>query len=228
MLDINEDFYDVEYTPVNEKTIRGTALYYSTSQVAQILNVSDSKIRFYTKEFDSLFEEEDIVISNTQKKYTQKAIDKLKYFIELKSEGFSIKQIKEYCQEVDWDEDKGIVIPDSTPLPIQAIATAIREETNKDMTLFKNDVLKNIEELLLKQTNNYNESIRNIQKEVSLTVDEVISDKLEQFKIDFIKEQKSEKEVTLKTMEMVCDLKSKMEERKKENTKKRFWNKVFK
>lgn len=228
MLDINEDFYDVEYTPVNEKTIRGTALYYSTSQVAQILNVSDSKIRFYTKEFDSLFEEEDIVISNTQKKYTQKAIDKLKYFIELKSEGFSIKQIREYCQEVDWDEDRGIVIPDSTPLPIQAIATAIREETNKDMALFKNEVLKNIEELLLKQTNNYNETIKNIQKEVSLTVDEVISDKLEQFKIDFINEQKSEKEVTLKTMEMVSDLKSKMEERKEENTKKGFWNKVFK
>lgn len=212
------DIIDADYQPV-EKHIRGKVLYYTTSQVADILEIRDSKVRYYTNEFADLFDEGDIIISNTQRKYTQQAIDKLKYFNELKNEGLSLKQIKEYCQEIKWDKE-GIQVPDSTPLPIQVISTAIREETNKDILALKEELLQSIRDIAKV---NQEEML----KQVAITVDEVIADKLEEFKTDFIKQQQEEKDATIKTMEMVEKLQEKMNERKEENHKKGFLNRLF-
>lgn len=229
---MDESIRDVEFTPVEEKTeekrIRGTALYYSTSQVATILGESDSKIRYYVKEFDELFDDGDISVINKQRRFTQKSIDKLKYFIELKSEGMTIKQIREYCQEIEWDKDKGVILPDSTPLPIQAIASAVREQTNQDLIGFKDDILNSLKEYMVTQQQQYENMKEKLIKEVALTVDEVVSDKMEKFKEDFIKSQNEEREATLKTMDMVSNLHAKLNERKEENNKdKGFFSKLF-
>jgi DNA-binding transcriptional MerR regulator len=98
-----------------EKNIRGKALYFGTSQVADILNIPDSKVRYYTNVFDDILH---IEISNKQRRYTQSDIDKMKFMIELKEEGMTIKQIQEYCQEVDFEDSKEIQIKENNPLSI--------------------------------------------------------------------------------------------------------------
>ena len=223
-------YYDVQFEHINEKTIRGKVLYFSTSQVSEVLDVRDSKIRYYTNEFMDLFDEGDIVIANTQKKYTQRAIDKLKYFIQLKNKGMTIKQIKEYCQEIEIDEDNEIIIPHSAPLPIQAIALAVREQTNQDMVLFKQELLDTLIEFQQNQQKSIEEYKQQILKDISLTVDEVISDKIEQFKQEFIEQQQAEKELALRTIDLVNDLNAKLDQKKEEyesQKNKRFLRRLF-
>jgi DNA-binding transcriptional MerR regulator len=183
--------------------------------VAEILGESDSKVRYYTKEFDSLFDEGDIEISNKQRRYTQKSIDKLKYFIELKNDGLTIKQIREYCEEVEWDENKGIVVKESTPLHVQMIATAIMEQQNKQFAElqenFNNQMLE-----LKKFHADQNQKLKDqLKNEVALRVDEVVSEKLNEHlsKIDV------ELEVTKETNEKVDRLRELMEHRKEESEK---------
>jgi len=212
---------DINSTQSNEKTIRGHALYYSTSQVSEILGIADSKVRYYVKEFDSLFDEVDIVISNTQRKYTQKSIDKLKYFIELKKEGMTIRQIKEYCEEVEWDKDKGVVVKESTPLHVQMIATALMEEQNKLMSEFKTEIaLENQKQLQMfmqtfveYQEANNRVILEELKREVSITVQDVVSDKLD----GYMSHINSELAVTREINEKIDRLRESMERRKEES-----------
>jgi DNA-binding transcriptional MerR regulator len=198
-----------------ERTIRGKALYFSTSQVANILDIADSKVRYYTKEFDSLFDEGDITISNTQRRYTQKSIDKLKYFIELKNDGLTIKQIKEYCEEVEWDEDRGIVVKESTPLHVQMIATALMEEQSKHLTALKENFTNQMLQMMKFQAEQNEKLKTQLKEELALTVDEVISEKLNEHlsKID------AELSVTKDTNEKIDKLRESMEHRKEESEK---------
>lgn len=210
-----------------EKIIRGKPLYFSTSQVADILETSDSKVRYYTKVFDLLFDEGDIVISNTQRKYTQKSIDKLKYFIELKNDGMTIKQIQEYCEAVEWDEDRGVVVKESTPLHVQMIATALMEEQNKQLTELKDNFKNQMIEMMKFQVEE-NEKLKiQLKNELSLTVDQVVSEKLNEHlsKID------AELEVTKETNEKIEELRLLMEHRREEaekEQKKGFLDRIFK
>ena len=57
-------------------------LFYTTNEVADILGVTASKIRFYEKKFKLRFER-----SGRDRKLTQKDIDKLREIIEVKSSG---------------------------------------------------------------------------------------------------------------------------------------------
>ncbi len=57
-------------------------LFYTTNEVAEILGVTASKIRFYEKKFKLRFER-----SGRDRKLTQKDIDKLREIIEVKSKG---------------------------------------------------------------------------------------------------------------------------------------------
>lgn len=57
-------------------------LFYTTNEVAEILGVTASKIRFYEKKFKLRFER-----SGRDRKLTQKDIDKLREIIDVKSKG---------------------------------------------------------------------------------------------------------------------------------------------
>jgi excisionase family DNA binding protein len=57
-------------------------LFYTTNEVAEILGVTASKIRFYEKNFKLRFER-----SGRDRKLTQKDIDKLREIIDVKSKG---------------------------------------------------------------------------------------------------------------------------------------------
>jgi excisionase family DNA binding protein len=57
-------------------------LFYTTNEVAEMLGVTASKIRFYEKKFKLRFER-----SGRDRKLTKKDIDKLREIIEVKSSG---------------------------------------------------------------------------------------------------------------------------------------------
>lgn len=183
---MNNDFHDVDYTEVNnninennsEKIINGRILYYSTSQVASILNIPDSKVRYYTSSFDDILK---IEVSNKQRRYKESDIDKLKFILSLKEEGMTIKQIQDYCTEVDFDNSKDIQIKESNPLAIKTLARAITEvlleEQDKKLNQLKEDIVNE----LISNNNNLNEQI-------AITVDEIVESKLNQNKDNIVED----------------------------------------
>ncbi|MEX0084145.1 helix-turn-helix domain-containing protein [Clostridium butyricum] len=214
----------------NSKVIRGKALYYSTSQVANILNQSDSKIRYYTNVFDEIL---NIEISNKQRRYTEADIDKMRFLIELKDEGMTIKQIQEYCQQVDFENSKEIQIKENNPLSIQSLAKALLEEQSKLMLEMKNELIKCHMDMIEDLNNRLDIRDDRLKEDISITVDNVLSDKLDNFNSNINSKFESiEKELsaTKQMNEKIDHLREAMKERKEENEEiknKSFWSKLF-
>lgn len=186
-----DKFQDVDFEEVknksDDKQIRGGALYYNTGQVAQILGVQDSKIRYYSKIFDDILK---IEVINKQRKYKQSDIDKLKYMLELQEQGLSLRQIEEFCSEVSFEEDGKVKIHEDNPLSIKALAQMLMDNQVEQISLMKNEIMESIQENMLKQYEMNIEAMNEIKKQLALTVDEVVSDKLEEAKESNIKEFK--------------------------------------
>lgn len=182
--EINDDgIQDVNYEEIKEKPkekeIRGRAIYYSTSQVAQLLGLNDSTVRYYSKAFEDILK---IEISNKQRRYTDEDIEKMKFIVELKNDGMTVKQILEYCQEVDFNNKDGIVVKENNPLSIQTLAKALLEEQTKQLNLFKDEIIESISLKLAEQMQNIKDNNISFKEElleqVALTVDEVVEEKL--------------------------------------------------
>lgn len=205
----NQNVQDVDYTEVQDKTIRGEALYYSTNQVAKILDISDSKVRYYTTVFADIL---NIEFHNKQRRFTKVDIDKLKFLTELKEDGMTIKQIQEYCQEVDFNNGGEVQIKENNPLSIQTLAKALLEQQQMMLEEFRKDLSEDI------------------RKEVAITVD----DRLDNFKEDLLQAVIDQKELEFKQRDnaLLDNLKSHMEEQKKlyqeQQAKKSFWDRLFK
>ena len=214
----NENIKDVEFEEVGkEKIIRGSALYYSTNQVATILGESDSKIRYYSNVFEDIL---NIEISNKQRRYKQEDIDKLKFIIELKNEGMTLKQIKEYCQEVDFNNGE-IAVKESNPLSIKVLAQALMDEQTKQIELMKADILESLKQFMIEQKIANDESIAKIREEVCITVDDVVSEKLNE-NMDKLNNDIAEIKESIKFAVIS------KEDIEKANNKKSWFSKIFK
>jgi DNA-binding transcriptional MerR regulator len=180
-----------------DKNIRGKALYFGTSQVGDILNITDSKVRYYTNVFDDILH---IGISNKQRRYTQADIDKMKFMIELKEEGMTIKQIQEYCQTVDFEDSKEIQIKENNPLSIQTMAKALLEQQAILINEMKQDIINSVVNEVNKSLNMQNDQFNNMKnglsKEVAITVEDVVDRKLQDNNADL----KNQMQVNLNDM----------------------------
>lgn len=175
-----DDIKDVEYESVEtaeERVIRGSALYYNTSQVASMLNIPDSTVRYYSKTFENIL---DIEVINKQRKYKQSDIDKLKFIVELKEEGMTLKQIEQYCSQTSF-EDGSIQVKESNPLSIQALAKAIMDHQETQIMAMEDRIIKRLEESVQSQIDMNKHALESIREEVATTVDEVVSEKLSGF-----------------------------------------------
>lgn len=163
------------------KNIRGKALYFGTSQVADMLGISDSRVRYYTNVFKDILH---IEISNKQRRYTQADIDKMKFMIELKEEGMTLKQIQEFCQEVDFQDSKEIQIKESNPLSIQAIAKALLEQQSILINEMKQDIIESVVNEVTKtlnnQNNQFNEMKDSLSKEIAITVEDAVEKQMKE------------------------------------------------
>ena len=221
-----EDYQDVEYT--EEQTIRGEALYYSTGQVAKMLGVRDSAIRYYTAEFKDIL---DIEIVNKQRKFTKTDIEKMKFMLGLKKEGMSIKQIQEYCQEVDFDSEDGIQIKESNPLSIQTLAKALLEEQERQLEIFKEDMTSKIQGIMNDVIDMNVRNNEKLKEDIVITVDEIVSDKMDS-KLNDLKSYIDQRELEYKKQdeEKMDTLRKSMEDTKKNtelNSKKGIWSRIF-
>jgi DNA-binding transcriptional MerR regulator len=204
----NNDIKDVEFEEVSDdttkdKTIRGSVLYYSTSQVASVLGETDSKIRYYSTVFDELLH---IEISNKQRRYKQEDIDKLKFIIELKDEGMTLKQIKEYCEEVDFHKGE-VSIRESNPLSIQALAKALMEEQTKQIETLKIELFEQIKEFVLNQNLEQSKALESIKEDICVTVDDAVSEKIDTA-INELKDTFKTSYVTKEEIDRIKDKKS--------------------
>lgn len=171
--------YDNDSNNTQDKVIRGKALYFSTSQVANVLNETDSKIRYYTNVFDDILH---IEISNKQRRYTEADIDKLKFIIELKSEGMTIKQIQEYCQEVNFENTKEIQIKENNPLSVQTMAKALLEQQASLIEQMQNNIILQQQQMIDSLQQIIIQNNESMRQELSLTVDETICERNETLK----------------------------------------------
>lgn len=158
------------------KNIRGKALYFGTSQVAEMLSIPDSKVRYYSNVFDDILH---IEISNKQRRYTQADIDKMKFMIELKEEGMTLNQIKEYCQEVDFQDSNEIQVKENNPLGIQALAKALLEQQAILMDNMKQDIIIAVVDEVSKrldlQDAHFDDMKNGLSGEVAITVEDVVT-----------------------------------------------------
>lgn len=182
-----DKFQDVEFEEVNSKSedkkINGTNhLYYNTSQVAQMLGIQDSKVRYYSKVFDDILK---IEVINKQRKYKQEDIDKLRYMLELQAEGMSLKQIEQYCSEVSFEDDGKVQIKESNPLSIKALAQKLMDHQQEQIMAMEERIIARLENYILNQENNNKELLEKLKDEVSITVDEVMNEKLEEVKEEY-------------------------------------------
>lgn len=156
--------------------------------------------------------------------YTEASVDQFRFIKEMhRNKGMSHKQIADIISKHGFqygDFNSGLVDP-KDPLGYQALASAIAVENQKQLAEFLSRFVQYQEE-------NNKLVIEKIKNEVALTVDEIVDDKFNEFKEEFIKEQQEEREATFKTMDMVSNLNAKLEERKEEyNNKKGFLSRLL-
>ena len=198
-----------DYTPVENQ------IYLTAPDVAREINDDEKRVRHWGDAFGDI-KQCGVFKINGRKKYTPQTIEAFKFIKELiDNKGFSHAQIRDYIQRNGFknenDEIEGLVNTND-PLGYQALATALTVECRNLLDKYNNDTQAAL--------NNFaNTIMETITTQVALTVDDVISEKMEQQK----KELLEELSITKETNEKIDLLKSMMEERKKENTKKRNW-----
>lgn len=122
---------------------RGDILYYSISQVANLLGEEDSSIRYYTNVFDNILK---IEISNKEFTYTNNDIDKLEFLINLKNKGMTIKEIQKYCEELPLNLEELVEIKENNSLSVKEIITTIVGLENKELNNLKENLSNKIRE----------------------------------------------------------------------------------
>ena len=244
---MDDNFEDVEYEEV-PRTIRGKMLFYTNAQVSELLGIAPSKLSYYRDTFKNILK---IRISNKHHRYTERDIEKLRFMLELKEKGMTMKQIGEYCSEVSFEEDKGVQIKETNPLSIKTLAEALMNEQQKQLKIFSEENHKQLlefkenfkREVIDAITYNNNNLQEIMLEHVSTTIDEVMDNKLtgvienqreikelHQHNQHDLKEyiavtiDNMEQEVTRKLVEREDVLKANMEERKLFQKKKSWWD----
>lgn len=187
---------------------RGDILYYSISQVANLLGVEDSSIRYYTNVFDNILK---IEISNKEFTYTNNDIDKLEFLINLKNKGMTVKEIQKYCDALPLNLEELVEIKENNSLSVKEIITTIVglenkelnnlkenlftkikednelymkkidtlvSEQNNTLKFLKEDILKEIKEYIDYNYNKMHETNNNLYNELSQKIDNLVSEKI--------------------------------------------------
>lgn len=238
-------YVDIDYEEISEKQINGKPLYYSTKQVAEILQEPTSRIRYWCDCFDVFL---NIQRSGQNRQFTEQDIEKLKYIRKLlKKDGLTINQVKEYCSEKDVTMLQEQV-KSQDPIALQALATAIMTEMETRIQLIQKKI---IEDITIEVTKNISEKITqsisaelNIQKQyldntkkdmkdyISVTVEDKFNKNIDHLKTHInVTTQDLCKQMKDDDINLVNNLKKHMEERRQQiedQNKKGFFSKLFK
>ncbi len=227
---MSDEYIDAEYNDVPDRIINGEPLFYSTIQVAELVGVDASTIRYWSKRFDNLL---DIQVSNKNKQYRKSDISKLKFIKKLaKEDGLSLQQVEDYCSTKGFNlEDiENAVLDQSNPLAVQVFTSAVMSEINQNLNSFAEKLLTQIDEKNKYHIISQQELNEKLREEIVTTVDEVVSEKLDT-KLTELKDfiDAREIEATKRDNEMIDIIKNNMEQKKEEsiNEKKGFFTNIF-
>lgn len=134
---------------------RGDIPYYTISQVAALLNESDSSIRYYTNLFDDIL---NIEIVNKEFRYTSKDVDNLDFLINLNNKGMTIKEIQEYCKELPFTKEE-IMTHKSSNVSVNDVISVLMAEQTKNFNDLKNSFFSEIESSISCAVNNLSQLI---------------------------------------------------------------------
>lgn len=134
---------------------RGDIPYYTISQVAALLNESDSSIRYYTNLFDDIL---NIEIANKEFRYTSKDVDNLDFLINLNNKGMTIKEIQEYCKELPFTKEE-IMTHKSSNVSVNDVISVLMAEQTKNFNDLKNSFFSEIESSISCAVNNLSQQI---------------------------------------------------------------------
>lgn len=173
---MNSDFIDVEDYEEQDKTVRSGVFYYSTGQVAKLLGENSSKINYYCNFFNDLLTSEKV---NDRWQLTEDDIERLKFIIELKGKGMKLKQIRDYCSKVDFDENNKPVVKEDNPLSMQVLAQALLKQ-QEELIEKQNINFKNQVEFMKSEILNEFKSYLETQNKNNIDCFEVLKDDIEQ------------------------------------------------
>lgn len=158
--------------------------YYTTKQVADIIDEPDSTVRYWTRYFEKHLE---LTYSNKNRAFVKQDVNRLLQIKSLKERGMTLKQIDEYFLNNGFESESG-ELDTKNPLAIETFMSALTSEMDKKMEVFQNEMRKQIiasmaamEKLVLEgQKKTHDE----FEEQIALTIDEAITDKLDEFKGD--------------------------------------------
>ncbi|WP_300382432.1 MerR family transcriptional regulator [Clostridium sp.] len=187
MKDVDVEFIDVEDYEEQDKYIRSGVIYYSTGQVGKLLGENPSKIKYYCNFFNELLSSEKV---NDRWQITEEDVDRLRFIIELKNKGMKLKQIRDYCSEVEFDENNKPVVKEDNPLSIQVLAQALlkqqeeliarqSEEFKNQIQIMKSEIIGEIKTYLDTQNQHNIDGFEVLKEDIEQKVGEVVGVKLD-------------------------------------------------
>jgi len=208
---IDADFIEINTEEKLENmNINKEPLYYTRVQVAKILDEKESTISYWGKEFQPLL---NIKIINMTKKYTKTNIENLMFIQKLlRQDHLTIEQVKSYCSEKGFNSEEGLV-DGSNPLAVQTFISAMTVEFDKKVTEMQNGIIKQQQEMIENLQQIIIANNEELKKEISLTVDEALTEKMNEFKEEYTKEMQENNRLS----QMSYDLLAKQEQRKMES-----------
>lgn len=161
-IDMNDD--TVIETDDNVIEIAGEPKYYSTGQVANMLNENESTIRFWCNEFEQFLK---IERSGRNRQFTATDIKKLKYIqYLLREENFTIKQVKEFLSSKEAELMKPIS-KEREKLIIQALSQIIIPEIVRNFQVLEQRITANVVDELKVYLSDLYTPIQNGIKDIS-------------------------------------------------------------
>lgn len=176
---VDTDFIEVDIEEkIQDKDINRKPLYYTRVQVAKLLNENESTISYWSKQFQPLL---NIKIINMTRKYTKGNIENLMFIQKLlREDHLSIQQTMEYCSKRGFDTDEGL-IDSSNPLAVQTFISAMTVEFDKRVTEMQNNIIRQQQEMKQSLENTVLERNEKLKTEMCLTLDETITEKMNEF-----------------------------------------------
>lgn len=162
---------------------RGEILYYSTDQVADLLNENISNIKYYTNIFYDLLR---IDIVDKELRFTNNDINKLESLIKFKNKGMTTKEIEIYFNKLP-SSDKEIKNIETNLLSVEELIDSIKKEQELHLNDFKVNLLKDMQEsntLYLKSISSeiidaQNKLLIELKRDLSIEIKEYINSKID-------------------------------------------------
>lgn len=239
---------DYEENTTNENDvieIRGEPKYYSTGQVAKMLEEADSTIRYWSDEFEDFLKIRKTGASGRVRRFTMTDIKKIEYIRNLlKDENLSIQQVKEYLSSPEANELKPIS-KEREQIMVEAIAKVMSTQIEE---VFDRR-FQELEELLLKttkiQADAHRDLIKDVREEIQTEKNSIINklnDNYEAISETIVKVEEDSKKKEEDLKESIHDLKESLNTReekldkyiadmrneKSETEKRGFFSRIFK